>query len=164
MLVDRIPIKNLICIRLNPGDDILASLQEAAKNNNIKNAVILSGVGSARSHHFHVVTTREIPPRNDFTKGEKASDIVNINGFIINGRVHAHIIHSGVEIAFGGHLESGVEALTFVCITLAEVDYDFSGFDTAGKIEELRCSSRTYSGHPNGKNIDTRPAVGLEAL
>jgi predicted DNA-binding protein with PD1-like motif len=141
MLVDRVPIKNLICIRLNPGDDLLASLQEAAKKSNIKNAVILSGVGSARSHHFHVVGTRENPPRNDFTKGEKASDIVNIKGFIIDGRVHAHIIHSGVEIAFGGHLESGVEVLTFACIALAEVDYDFSNFDTIGKIEELRHSN-----------------------
>jgi predicted DNA-binding protein with PD1-like motif len=138
MLVDRLPIKNLIFIRLNPGDDILASLGEAAKNHNIKNAVILSGLGSARSHHFHVVGTRVNPPRNDFTKGEKASDIVSINGFIVEGRVHAHIIHSDTEIAFGGHLEPGVEVLTFAILTLAEVDYDFTGFDSIGDIEELR--------------------------
>jgi len=138
MLVERTPIKNLIFIRLNPGDDLLASLEEGAKKNNIKNAVILHGIGSARSHHFHVVGTRVNPPRNDFTKGEKASDIVNINGFIIDGRVHAHIVHSDTEIAFGGHLESGVEVLTFAILTLAEVDYDFSGFDSIGEIEKLR--------------------------
>ena len=71
-------------------------------------------------------------------KGEKASDIVNINGFIIEGRVHAHIVHSDTEIAFGGHLEAGVEVLTFAFITLAEVDYDFTGFDTIGNIEVTR--------------------------
>ena len=138
MLVERTSIKNLIFIRLNPGDDLLAALEEAAKKHNIKNAVILSGIGSARSHHFHVVGTRQNPPRNDFTKGEKASDIVSISGFIIEGRVHAHIVHSGTEIAFGGHLESGVEVLTFAILTLAEVDYDFTGFDSVGDIEELR--------------------------
>jgi predicted DNA-binding protein with PD1-like motif len=138
MLVDRTSIKNLIFIRLNPGDDLLAALEEAAKKNNIKNAVILSGIGSARSHHFHVVGTRQNPPRNDFTRGEKASDIVSISGFIIEGRVHAHIVHSDTEIAFGGHLESGVEVLTFAILTLAEVDYDFTGFDSIGDIEELR--------------------------
>ena len=141
MLVDRLSIKNLIFIRLNPGDDILAALQEAAKTHGIKNAVILSGIGSARSHHFHVVGTRENPPRNDFVKEKKASDIVSINGFIIEGRVHAHIIHSDTESAFGGHLESGVEALTFAILTLAEVDYDFTGFDSIGNIEELRSSA-----------------------
>ena len=138
MLVDRISIKNLIAIRLNPGDDILASLNEAVKNNNIKNAVILCGLGSARSHHYHVVSTRENPPENVFTKADKASDIVNINGCVINGRVHAHIIHSDKDIAFGGHLEPGTEALTFAILVLGEVDYDFTGFDTKGNIEDLR--------------------------
>jgi len=138
MLVERTSIKNLIFIRLNPGDDLLASLEEAAKKNSIKNAVILHGIGSARSHHFHVVGTRVNPPRNDFVKKEKASDIVNINGFIIDGRVHAHIVHSDTKTAFGGHLESGVEVLTFAILTLAEVDYDFSGFDSIGDIEEFR--------------------------
>jgi len=137
MLVERTPVKNIVFIRLNPGDDILASLTEAAKVNNIKNAVILSGVGSARSHHYHVVASRVNPPKNEFTKGEKASDIVSINGFIIEGRVHAHIIHSDTEVAFGGHLEPGVEVLTFAILTLAEVDYDFSGFDKVGNIEDM---------------------------
>jgi len=138
MLVERTSIKNLIFIRLNPGDDLLAALEEGAKKHSIKNAVILNGIGSARSHHFHVVGTRENPPRNDFIKKEKASDIVSINGYIIEGRVHAHIVHSDTDVAFGGHLEPGVEVLTFAILTLAEVDYDFSGFDSIGNIEELR--------------------------
>jgi len=138
MLAERTSIKNLVFARLNPGDDLLVSLEKAAGDHGIKNAVILCGIGSARSHHFHVVGTRENPPRNDFVKGEQASDIAGISGYIINGRVHAHIIHSDTEKAFGGHLHEGVEALTFAVITLAEVDYDFTGFDSIGDIEKLR--------------------------
>ena len=138
MLAERTSIKNLIFIRLNPGDDLLASLEEAAKTHNIKNAVILCGIGSARSHHFHVVGTRENPPRNDFVKDEQASDITGISGYIIEGRVHAHIVHSDTEKAFGGHLHHGVEVLTFAILTLAEVDYDFTGFDSIGDIETLK--------------------------
>ena len=138
MLVDRTTIKNLVVIRMNPGDDILASLTEAVNKNNIKNAVILTGVGSVRAHHYHVVASRELPPDNVFTKEDKASDVVNVNGCVINGRVHAHIIHSDKDIAFGGHLESGAEVLTFLIVVLGEVDYDFTGFDTKGNIEDLR--------------------------
>jgi len=138
MLVERTPVKNLIFVRLNPGDDLLAALEQAAKEHNIKNAVILCGIGSARSYHFHVVGTRENPPRNDFVKGEKASDIASISGFIVEGRVHAHIVHSDTESAFGGHLHHGVEVLTFAILTLAEVDYDFTGYDSLGDIEKLR--------------------------
>jgi hypothetical protein len=138
LLVERTSIKNLIFVRLNPGDDLLAALEQAAKDHNIKNAVILCGIGSARSHHFHVVGTRENPPRNDFIKGEKASDIAGISGYIIEGRVHAHIVHSDTETAFGGHLHHGMEVLTFAILTLAEVDYDFTGFDSIGDIEKLK--------------------------
>jgi len=138
MLAERTSIKNLIFLRFNPGDDLLTSLEKAAKDHNIKNAVILCGIGSAQSHHYHVVGTRENPPRNDYVKDEKASDIAGISGYIIEGRVHAHIVHSDTEKAFGGHLHEGMEVLTFAIITLAEVDYDFSGFDSIGDIEKLR--------------------------
>ena len=137
MLVERRPINNLIMIRLNPGDDVLASLKEAAEKNNIKNAVILTGFGSTNTNHYHVVTSREIPPENTFVKENGASDIVSLSGCILNGRVHAHITHSDTRVAFGGHLEEGVHVLTFLSIFLAEVDYDFTGFDKAAKIEDV---------------------------
>ena len=138
MLVDRRPIKNLIFIRLNPGDDVLASLNEAVKKNDIKNAVVISAFGSVRNHHYHVVVSRDFPAKDEFIKEEKPSDILDFSGFIINGRVHVHITHSDTKVAYGGHLESGVQANTFLNITLAEVDYNFDNFDTFGKIEELR--------------------------
>jgi predicted DNA-binding protein with PD1-like motif len=137
MLVQRTTINNLSLIRLNPGDDVLAGIREAVEKNGIKNAVILSGVGSVVSHHYHVVASSVNPPKEEFIKGDKPADIVNINGMIINGRVHAHIIHSDKNIAYGGHLESGVRVLTFTVITLAEVDEDFDKWDAIGNIEEL---------------------------
>jgi len=136
--VDRRPIKNIILIRLNPGDDVLASLTEAVKKNDIKNAVILSGFGSVNTHHYHVVASRENPPENVFVKEDKASDVIGVTGCIINGRVHVHITHSDRDIAFGGHLEPDVHVLTFLNIFLAEVDYDFDKFDSIGDIEQLR--------------------------
>ena len=137
MLFDRVPINNLCFIRLNPGDDVLLSLRETVEKHEIKNAVILSGVGSTTSHHYHVVASANMPPGNIFTKGDKPSDIVSINGIIINGRIHAHIIHTDKDIAYGGHLEEGVKVLTFSVITLAEVDKNFDKWDTRGCIEEL---------------------------
>ena len=144
MLVEKTTIKNLVVIRMNPGDDVLASLTEAVKANNIKNAVILTGVGSVQAYHYHVVASEENVPKtlssrtNVFTKGEKYSDVVNLNGCVINGRVHAHIILSDKDIAYGGHLEPGTEVLTFLITILGEVDYDLRGFDTVGNIEEFR--------------------------
>ena len=138
MLAERTPLKNLIHIRLNPGDEILSSLSEAVEKLGIKNAIIIAGMGSTVNHHFHVVGSAALPPENIYTKEDKASDVVNVNGLIINGRLHVHIIHSDKDIAYGGHLEEGVKVLTFMSITLAEVDIDLDKWDAIGRIEELR--------------------------
>jgi predicted DNA-binding protein with PD1-like motif len=138
MRVEKKEPKNLIIMRFNPGDDLLASIKEGVEKNNIANAVILSGVGSVISHSYHVVSSSVNPPKNEFITGERPADIVNINGFVINGRVHAHIIFSDTNIAYGGHLESGVTVLTFAILTMAEMDADFEHYDTVGNIEDLR--------------------------
>jgi predicted DNA-binding protein with PD1-like motif len=135
--VSKDDIKNYFFLRLNPGDDLLEELRRFAGESGIQNAVILSGIGSVTSHHYHVVSTPVNPPENAFTRGDAPADIVNINGFIINGRVHAHVIFSDTRIAYGGHLEKGVRVLTFSILTIVEIDRNFDQWDTVGKIEEL---------------------------
>lgn len=137
MKVEKVPFKNSVLVRLNPGDDLLVKLREAVKENDIQNAVILAGVGSVISHHFHVVASTTNPPKEYFSKGDAAADIVNINGMVINGRVHAHITFSNEKVAYGGHLELGCEVLTFSVIVLAEMDTDFDKWDSIGALEEL---------------------------
>lgn len=138
MKATRVNFRNLITVRLNPGDDILLSLRKAVKDADIKNAVILEGVGSCTSHHFHVVSSSVNPPKEIYTKAEIPADIVNVNGMVINGRVHSHITFSNDKVAYGGHLEEGVKVLTFSVIVLAEIDEDLSDFDSIGEIEKFR--------------------------
>lgn len=138
MRVERMALKNLVLVRLNPGDDLLAGLREATEKNEIRNAIILSGVGSVVSHHFHVVASSVNPPMESYIAGEAPADIVNLNGYVINGRVHAHITYTDKDIAYGGHLELGSRILTFSAIAMAEVDGDFDKWDSIGKIEDLR--------------------------
>lgn len=116
--------KRTIMVRLSNGEDILASLREAVKRENISNAVILSGFGSVKSYHFHVVATGDLPPKDVFIKGDKALDVVHINGAIIDGRVHAHITLTDDKTGLGGHVEPGCTVLTFIIITIQEIEID----------------------------------------
>ena len=132
----------LVFVRLNPGDDLLAGIEKAVAQEGLKNAVIVQGVGSVVSHSYHVVSSPELPPKNEFIKGERPADIVNINGYVVNGRVHAHVIYSDTNIAYGGHLEPGAQVLTFAILTLATVDADFAYWDTKGDIEKLLAEAK----------------------
>src|ERR671917_2074398 len=122
-----------VALRLDPGEDVLLSLRAAVEEQRIRNAAILSGVGSLDRYHFHVVRTTNMPPGNTFVRGEGPFDILTVTGLVVDGKVHAHITFSNTELAMGGHLEEGCRVLTFAVIVLTEaLDVDLSGWDRPG--------------------------------
>jgi len=124
-------INEVKIVRFDPDMDLLLELRKYVSENKIKNAVILNGIGSSKSYSYHVVASPDLPPKEMYPKEEKPLDIISIQGFILDGRVHAHIIFSDEKISFGGHLEEGVKLLTFAIITLGVVDdsVDISKWD-----------------------------------
>ena len=105
-------------IRMRTGTDLFTGLNEAVKKSNIKNAVILAGIGSVTDYHFHVVSDKNLPPAEEFPKASVPKDLISVQGYILNGRVHAHITLSDENSVIGGHLETGTKALTFFIITI----------------------------------------------
>ena len=120
-----------VVLKIESGEDLLTGIAEGAKEAGILNGIILNGIGSITKYHLHVVETPNLPPGNIFWRDTGPFDVDLINGFIIDGRVHAHVAVSNEEATFGGHLEPGCEVLTFCVVTVAEaVDADFSQADT----------------------------------
>ena len=115
--------KTLI-IKLKKGDDVLNALTDKLKKVGISDGIILTGIGSATSYHIHVVDSESFPVKNIFFKGRGPFDIVNMQGHIMEGRVHAHISLSDNKNAnqIGGHLEEGCKVLTFCIITLMQTN------------------------------------------
>ena len=124
--------QRVVIARIKYQTDLLAGLQSAVKENQITNAVILSAIGSVRSYHFHGVNDRSFPVKDTFVKDpNSAADLVSMNGYVIGGRVHAHVTLANANKAFGGHLEPGTEVFTFAIVTLGVLDdkIDLSRFD-----------------------------------
>jgi predicted DNA-binding protein with PD1-like motif len=105
-------------IRMKSGTDMLEGLNKAVKEKNIKNAVILAGIGSVTDYHYHVVSDKNLPPAEEFPKASVPMDLVSVQGYILNGKVHVHIALSDQNSVVGGHLENGTKALTFFIITI----------------------------------------------
>src|SRR5688572_5272292 len=124
-----------VALRLDPGEDVLLSLRAAVEEQGIRNAVILSGVGSLDRYHYHVVKTTNVPPGDTFVRGEGPFDILTVTGVVLAGKVHAHVTFSNTEGALGGHLEEGCRILTFAVVVMAEAaGADFSGWDHVGPL------------------------------
>ena len=112
----------IVVVRLKNGTDLLAGLQKAVEKEKIKNAVIISGIGSLTQHHLHVVNNTPFPPGETFMKEPVPSDLLDVNGYIVDGRIHAHITLSDDKRALGGHLEPDTKAFTFAIITIGVLD------------------------------------------
>ena len=109
----------VVVLRFKYQTDVLAGMEKMVKEQNIKNAVILSGIGSVRNYQVHVVSNRTMPSKNLFVKDPaKPADVLNMNGYVIDGVIHAHIALADGDKAFGGHLEPGTNVFTFVAVTL----------------------------------------------
>ncbi len=117
--------------RMSSGTDLLEGLNKVVNEKKIKNGVILSGIGSVTDYHFHVVSDKNLPPAEEFPKASVAKDLTSVQGYILNGRVHAHITLSDENSVIGGHLEPGTKALTFFIITIGVLsdDLDIAYFD-----------------------------------
>lgn len=116
-------IKRVVVMRFKYKADLLAGMEKLVKEQKIKNAVILSGIGSVRNYHIHSVSNRTFPSKNTFFKDPtEPADIISMNGYVIGGRLHPHMTLTTGEHAFGGHLEPGTNVFTFAIVTLGVLD------------------------------------------
>jgi len=121
----------VVVLRFKYKTDLLAGLQKMVKQENIRNGVILSAMGSVRGYQVHVVSNRTLPSQDTYIKNPtQPADLISMNGYVINGRVHPHITLALPDKVIGGHLEPGTEVFTFAVVTIGVMnDVDFQHLD-----------------------------------
>jgi uncharacterized protein len=122
----------VVILRFKYDTDLLAGMNKMVKQEKIRNGVVLAAVGSVRGYQVHQVTSRSFPSRDTFVKNPTApADLISMNGYIVDGRIHAHMTLANPDKAFGGHLEPGTTVFTFAIVTIGVLDsrVDFSRID-----------------------------------
>jgi predicted DNA-binding protein with PD1-like motif len=122
----------VVVLRFKFGADLLTGLEKMVAQEKIKNAVILTAMGSVRGYQVHQVNNRDFPVKDMFVKDPSApADIIGMSGYVINGRLHPHITLAMPDHAFGGHLETGTQVFTFAVVTLGVMKdgVDFTHLD-----------------------------------
>ena len=109
-------------LRVDPGEDVLASTERFLKETGIQQAVVLGGYGTLSAYHLHWVTHNRIPTENLFRRGQGGIEILAMNGLVVDGEPHIHVALSTPDGAFGGHLEPGCIAYVLCEVFFAEVE------------------------------------------
>ena len=120
------PVTRMVMIRLRHGTDVLEGLNAGLAEQKVRNAVIVGGFGSVIRYHVHVVSTPVLPTKDVFTKVDRPQDVLNVSGYVIDGRLHPHMTLADEKAAAGGHVEPGTHVLTFLNVALAVLPDDVS--------------------------------------
>jgi len=115
-------------LRLDPGDDVLESIEAFIARENICGGVVLSGIGTLDCCVLHMVMTTDYPPVEHFERWENvALELASLSGVIANGAPHLHTVVSDSKAAYAGHLERGCRILYLGEVVIAEIE----GFNSA---------------------------------
>jgi hypothetical protein len=101
--------------RLKPGQDLKQELQKFAKENGLKAAAIVSGVGSLTRLNLRLANGKDIKTFEGF------HEIVSMTGTLWETGMHVHISASDEQgRTFGGHLVEGNPIYTTCEVVLIE--------------------------------------------
>ncbi|WP_425061304.1 PCC domain-containing protein [Sporomusa carbonis] len=88
----------------------------------MKDAILLGCIGSLQTAVFHVVACTDEHPVDKFvTLADKPIELSSVQGVVLNGQPHFHIVMSDLQQTYTGHLEEGCVVLYLAEITLLEV-------------------------------------------
>lgn len=125
-----------IIIHLGKGEDLLKSVCKAAKDNGIKNAILVSMIGSLRTAHMHFITTTADDSTDKFITIQKPLEIGAAQGLILNGEPHFHFCLFSDGESYIGHMEEGCEVQYLVEAVLIE----FKDLDLIRKLDNHNIS------------------------
>jgi hypothetical protein len=110
-----------VIINLERGDLLLESIKSELARLGIRDAIITSAIGSLSKAVIHRVTGFEPTPVDEFVTIEKPIELASLQGVVLDGHPHFHMVISDLEQAYTGHLEEGTTVLYLVEISLLEL-------------------------------------------
>ncbi|HEX6509569.1 MAG TPA: PPC domain-containing DNA-binding protein [Chloroflexota bacterium] len=105
----------IVVIRLKNRANLLEGMKKVVAEQHIQNGVILSAIGSLRGY----VSNRDLPTQDTIVANPtQPADLVSMNGYVINGRVHAHMTITTPDKVIAGHVEEHNEVFTYAIVTI----------------------------------------------
>lgn len=110
-----------VVMHLGKGELLLESIQSEIDRLGIKTGVVASVIGSLRKVSLHIIKTTDALATNEFITIEEPIEIGAVQGLILDGKPHLHIVCSDTNRAYTGHLENGCEVQYLAEASILEI-------------------------------------------
>jgi predicted DNA-binding protein with PD1-like motif len=115
-------IAEVVTLRLDRGEDVVGSIEKAARDHGVHTGIVISGIGTLDQATLHHITTTTYPSENEFPTFEGPIELLSIDGIIADFKAHLHTCISIKDETFMGHMEPGCRVLYLAEIAIAKLD------------------------------------------
>jgi predicted DNA-binding protein with PD1-like motif len=111
----------IVVLNLERGDKLLESIRQALAELDVRDAVLISAIGTFSKVVFHRITTTDEVPQDEFITLEGPIELSAVDGMVVDGEPHLHMVFSDLENTYSGHLEDGSVICYLVELVFAEI-------------------------------------------
>ncbi len=111
----------IVILSFDRGECLREGIRDKMQELGIKNAVIVSAIGTFYKAEYHRITTTGPDPTDEFLTCEGPMELSSVDGIIADGEPHFHMTFQDMDRAFSVHLEDGSIVCYLAEIVLAEI-------------------------------------------
>ncbi len=111
----------IVILSFDRGEKLREGIREKLKELGIKNAVLLSAIGTLEKARFHRIKHTHARPEDEIFEVEAPIELASIDGVVADGEPHFHMVFQDFSRAYAAHLEDGSVVCYLAEIVLAEL-------------------------------------------
>jgi predicted DNA-binding protein with PD1-like motif len=111
----------VVILSFDRGEKLREGIRDKLKELGIRNAVVISAIGTFEKARFHRIITTDQRPKDEIFEIAGPMELAAVDGIVADGEPHLHMAFQDLDRAYAAHLEDGSVICYLAEIVLAEI-------------------------------------------
>jgi predicted DNA-binding protein with PD1-like motif len=111
----------IVILSFDRGEKLREGIRDKLKELGIRNAVLVSAIGTLEKARFHRIKHTQKKPQDEIFEIDGPFELASIDGIVADGEPHFHMTFQDLDRAYAAHLEDGSIVCYLAEIVLAEL-------------------------------------------
>ena len=111
----------VVILSFDRGEKLREGIRAKLAELGIKNAVLVSAIGTFEKARFHRIKTTNRNPEDEIFEVAAPMELSSVEGIVADGEPHFHMTFQDLDRAYAAHLEDGSIVCYLAEVVLAEI-------------------------------------------
>jgi hypothetical protein len=111
----------IVILSFDRGEKLREAVREKLQELGIRNAVLISAIGTLEKARFHRIKNTDRRPEDEIFELSAPIELAAVDGIVADGEPHFHMVFQDLDRAYAAHLENGSVVCYLAELVLAEI-------------------------------------------